>query len=75
MTMDQAANFLAGSILSMIGFVVIIIGVIIVNNLLHNFWKPVKIFTFSDLPPARFATDEELTDGKPEEKRNEIRKD
>ena len=45
MDMDQAAVFLAGSILTMLGFVVVVGGVVIINNLIHNFWKPVTIFS------------------------------
>ena len=45
MVMDQAAVWLAGSILTTLGFVVIIVGIIVVNNILHKYWKPVKIFT------------------------------
>ena len=43
--MDQAAVWLGGSILTALGFVVIVIAVVIVNNILHKYWKPVKIFT------------------------------
>jgi hypothetical protein len=43
--MDQAATWFAGSILVTLGFLVIIAGVIVVNNLLHKYWKPVRIFT------------------------------
>ena len=45
MDMDQAAVFLAGSILTMLGFIVVVGGVVIINNLLSNFWKPVTIFS------------------------------
>ena len=45
MDMDQAAVFLAGSILTALGFLVIIGAVVIVNNILHKYWKPVKIFS------------------------------
>ena len=45
MDMDQAAVFLAGSILTAIGFVVIVAAAVAVNNLLHKYWKPVRIFT------------------------------
>ena len=45
MVMDQAAVWLAGSILTTLGFVVIIVGIIVVNNILHKYWKPVKMFT------------------------------
>lgn len=45
MDMEQAATFLAASILLTIGTVVIIAGIILVNNLIHKYWKPVKVFT------------------------------
>jgi hypothetical protein len=43
--MDQAATWLAGSILTMLGFIVVVCGVIIINNIIHRFWKPMNIFT------------------------------
>ena len=45
MDMDQADVWLCGSILTTLGFLVIIAGIIIVNNLLHRYWKPVRMFT------------------------------
>jgi hypothetical protein len=42
---DNAASFLAGSILFSIALVVFIIGCVVVNNILHKYWKPVNIFT------------------------------
>ena len=63
MDMDQAAVWLGGSILTALGFVVLIIAIVIVNNILHKFWKPVRIFTADSWninPPARFATEEDL---------------
>ena len=42
MNMDQAAVWLSGSILAMLGFVVIVIGVLIINNLFYKYWKPVQ---------------------------------
>jgi hypothetical protein len=77
MDMDQAAVFLAGSILTALGFIVIIAAVVVVNNLLHNYWKPVRIFTADSWnamnPPHRFASQEELDRVAPElskDKRN-----
>ena len=60
--MDQAAVFLAGSILTALGFLVVIAAVIVVNNLLHKYWKPVRMFTADSwhLNPPRYATQEEL---------------
>jgi hypothetical protein len=43
--MDQAATFLSASILMALGVVVLISAAVAVNNLLHKFWKPVKIFS------------------------------
>jgi hypothetical protein len=64
MTMDQSAVFLAGSILTALGFVVVILAIVIVNNVLHKYWKPVRIFTSDSWAPfnvhARYATEEEL---------------
>ena len=62
--MDQAAVFLAGSILTMLGFVVVVAGVIAINNLISKYWKPVRIFTADSWsamqPPARFAHEHEI---------------
>ena len=64
MDMDQAAVFLAGSILTVLGFIVVIGGFVVVNNILHKYWKPVRIFTSDSWavvnPPHRFASAEEL---------------
>jgi hypothetical protein len=45
MDMDQAAVFLAGSVLIMMGVIVIVAAVVAVNNIIHRYWKPIKIFT------------------------------
>ena len=45
MDMDQEAVFFAGSVLTMLGFVVIVVGVVVINNIIYKFWKPVKLFT------------------------------
>ena len=64
MDMDQAAVFLAGSVLTMIGFVVVVIGVVVINNIIHKYWKPLGWFKSLgltlDQPPARFAEPGEL---------------
>jgi uncharacterized membrane protein len=62
MDMDQAAVFLAGSILTMLGFVIVVIGVVIINNIIHKYWKS---FGWTLMPswtqePHRFASQEEL---------------
>lgn len=61
MDMDQAAVFLAGSILTALGFVVFVIAVVVVNNIIHRWWKPLGWnFGVLGAAPARFATPEEL---------------
>jgi hypothetical protein len=36
---------LAGSILFALGIVVLVAGVVVVNNIISKYWKPVRIFT------------------------------
>ena len=62
MDMDQAAVFLGGSILTMLGFVVVIIGIVAINNIISRFWKPVRIFTpdsWTAINPPQFSNQEE----------------
>ena len=39
MDIDQAAVFLAGTILTALGFVIIVIAAIVINNIIHKYWK------------------------------------
>ena len=39
MDIDQAAVFLAGSILTALGFIVIVIAAVVINNIIHKHWK------------------------------------
>ena len=61
MDMDQAAVFLAGAILTCLGFIVVTMAILVINNLCAKYWKPVqwvKLESFSTT--TRFATPEEL---------------
>jgi hypothetical protein len=63
MNMDQAAVFLAGSILTALGFVVVVAAIVAVNNIISKYWKPVRLFTSDSWnlnPPIRYATQDEL---------------
>ena len=63
MDIDQAAVFLAGSILTAVGFVVIVAAVVAINNIIHRYWKPIQIFTpdsWNLHPPSRFVEPHEL---------------
>ena len=39
MNIDTAAVFLASSILTGIGFIVIVITIVAINNIIHKYWK------------------------------------
>lgn len=57
MDMNQSAVFLAGSILTALGFIVVVAAVVAINNIISKYWKPVRIFTsdsWSLNPPQRF---------------------
>ena len=45
MNVEIAASMLAGSILTALTLIVFVIAIIVVNNILHKYWKPVRIFT------------------------------
>lgn len=45
MNLEQASVFLSGSILFILGFIALVIGVVVINNIVHKFWKPVTVFT------------------------------
>ena len=46
MEMDKLAVFFAGSILVTLGMIVIAGGVIVINNLIHRYWKPMVWFKY-----------------------------
>lgn len=63
MDMDQAAVFLAGSVLTMSGLIVLVAGAVVINNIIHKYWKSFgwKFFpAVFDHPPVRFAEPEEV---------------
>lgn len=59
MDMDQAAVFLAGSILTGLGFVALAITAVIINNIISAFWKPIQWVKYDSIP-KRFLTEEEI---------------
>ena len=63
MNVENAASMLAGSILTALTLIVFIIAIIVINNILHKYWKPVRIFTADSWhinPPARFIEQPEV---------------
>ena len=68
MDMDQAAVFLAGSILTALGFLIWVGAALLVNNLVHKYWKSWG-WKFTQLYPeqnnVRFMTEEEIKVAEP----------
>ena len=66
MDMDQAAVFLAGSVLFVLGVLVLLGGVLIANNIVAKYWKPWgwTFMAWLHQEPARFMTPEELDKSK-----------
>ena len=56
MTMEQLSVFFAGSVLFTLSVIVIIAGIIAINNLMHRYWKPVTWFKY-DYKPVYFDPD------------------
>ena len=46
MSVEQAAIFLAGSILVMLGLTTIVVFVVIINNVIHKYWNPIKFMKY-----------------------------
>jgi hypothetical protein len=46
MNIDQAAAFLAATILSGLGFICVAIIILVINNLFSKYWKPVTFFKY-----------------------------
>lgn len=59
--MDNAAVFLAGTILYAIGLIIILVATIIANNLIHKYWKSFgwTFMSWVHQEPPRFMTPEE----------------
>ena len=65
MDIENASNILAGSILTGLALIVAVITIVIINNILSKYWKPIRIFSEDSFAhynnnPKRFASPEEL---------------
>jgi len=64
MTVDSASTFLVATILSGLGFVIICVVLVVVNNIFAKYWKPVNLAVWLpkafSVEPTRFATQDEL---------------
>ena len=75
--MDQAAVFLGGSILTMLGFIIVVAGIVVINNIIAKYWKPVRLFTADSWnlnPPVGYAHQEELNRIAPELSKEQAKK-
>jgi hypothetical protein len=62
MIAEQMANWLIGSILFALGVLVLVFMCVLINNLLHKYWKPVTIVFFRNeslYPKMRFIAAED----------------
>ena len=69
MIAEQMANWLIGSILFSLGVLVLVFMCVMINNLLHKYWKPVTIVFFRNeslYPTMRFIAAEDKTAKEPE---------
>jgi hypothetical protein len=66
MDMDQAAVFLAGSILTGLGFIIIIATAVVINNIIHKYWKS---FGWNLLPMYMQKEEPVIEDPKMEKKK------
>ena len=71
MDMDQAAVFLAGSVLTALGFLVILGAVLIANNLIAKYWQSWgwTFMTWAHQEPTRFMTQDEFNKLNEEDKK------
>ena len=62
MIAEQMANWLIGSILFSLGALVLVFMCVLINNLLHKYWKPVTVVFFRNeslYPKMRFTVAED----------------
>jgi hypothetical protein len=61
MDMDNAAVFLAGTILYALGILIILSATIVANNIIHKYWKSFgwTFMSWVHQEPPRFMTPEE----------------
>lgn len=73
----QMASWLIGSILFAFGTLVLIFGLILINNLLHKYWKPVTVIMFrneSIYPKIRYSIPEDFEYKEPKLEQEKIDK-
>lgn len=61
MDIENASRVLGGSILIGLSIIIVVITVVVVNNILHKYWKPIQWMLPFNNEPKRFVTEEELS--------------
>jgi hypothetical protein len=77
MIAEQMASWLVGSILFALGSIVLVFGVVLINNLLHKYWKPITIVMFrneSIYPKIRYSIPEDTELKEPKFEQEQIDK-
>ena len=69
MDLDNAAAFMLGTIGYGAGVLVMIAVVVVINNIIAKYWKPIQFFKWAEHPATRFATEEEIARIAPEFKK------
>ena len=63
MDIDSASTFLSAAILMGLGFIVVGIVILVLNNIFHKYWKPIQWSIIPEalrMPPTRFAEPHEV---------------
>jgi hypothetical protein len=77
MIAEQMANWLIGSILFALGVLVLVFMCVLINNLLHKYWKPVTVIMFrneSIYPKIRYSIPEDFEYKEPKLEQEKIDK-
>lgn len=53
------ANFLVNTLMTVIGLLIIVCGVLIADNLIHRFWKPIKLIYMIEQEPNKQKASQE----------------
>jgi hypothetical protein len=58
MDVSSATIFLVASILISLGAIILVAAIVFVNNILHKYWKPIKVYAYHALPEQEIEVEE-----------------
>jgi hypothetical protein len=73
MSIEGAANFLVGTILAGLGFGIIGIVIIFLNNLFAKYWKPMSLPGIMAPPPVSYIHDADRIDPTVEQQKEAVK--